>query len=94
MTTVPSSIRPPPRRPQRILIVEDEPDIARGLRDALEFEGFDVDRRSAPAARASTIVRERTPDLVILDLMLPDVNGFLVCEQIRQQPPDACRSSC
>lgn len=67
----------------RILIIEDEPDIARGLTDALEFEGFDV--YCANLGRDGLkLVRERGPDLVILDLMLPDINGFSVCEQIRQ----------
>lgn len=67
----------------RILIIEDEPDIARGLTDALEFEGFEV--FSANLGREGLkLVRERGPDLVILDLMLPDINGFSVCEQIRQ----------
>ncbi len=67
----------------RILIIEDEPDIARGLTDALEFEGFEV--FSAGMGREGLrLVRERGPDLVILDLMLPDLNGFAVCEQIRE----------
>lgn len=67
----------------RILIIEDEPDIARGLTDALEFEGFEV--FAATLGREGLrLVRERGPDLVILDLMLPDINGFSVCEQIRE----------
>lgn len=67
----------------RILIIEDEPDIARGLTDALEFEGFDVFAANL-GREGLKLVRERGPDLVILDLMLPDINGFSVCEQIRQ----------
>ncbi len=67
---------------KRILVVEDEPDIARGLRDALEFEGFDV-RAVGTGQEGIEAVRGETPDLVILDLMLPDLNGFVVCEQIR-----------
>ncbi|MDX2023416.1 MAG: response regulator transcription factor [Deltaproteobacteria bacterium] len=67
----------------RILIIEDEPDIARGLTDALEFEGFEV-FCSGLGREGLKVVRERGPDLVILDLMLPDINGFSVCEQIRQ----------
>lgn len=66
----------------RILLVEDEPDIVRGLTDVLEFEGFEV--VAAPDGRSG--VREMTEhgaDLVILDLMLPDINGYQVCEQIR-----------
>jgi DNA-binding response OmpR family regulator len=73
-----------PRR--RILVVEDEPDIARGLRDALEFEGFDV--ATTVSGRAGIkLLRERGADLVLLDLMLPDMNGFAVCEEIRRTHP-------
>ena len=71
---------------KRILVVEDEPDIARGLRDALEFEGFDV-HTVGTGREGIDRVREETPDLVILDLMLPDLNGFQVCEQVRQSYP-------
>lgn len=69
-------------RKQRILIVEDEPDIVRGLTDVLEFEGFEV----VPAGEGRLGVREmraRGADLVILDIMLPDINGYQVCEEIR-----------
>lgn len=68
---------------RRILIIEDEPDIARGLRDALEFEQFEV-MSTGYGREGIKLVRERGADLVILDLMLPDVNGFSVCEEIRQ----------
>jgi DNA-binding response OmpR family regulator len=71
---------------RRILVVEDEPDIARGLRDALEFEQFEV--TTAGRGRDGVrLLRERGSDLVILDLMLPDINGFSVCEEIRQSHP-------
>jgi DNA-binding response OmpR family regulator len=67
---------------RRVLIIEDEPDLVRGLRDALEFEGFEV--VSAALGREGVrLARERGPDLVLLDLMLPDMNGFSVCEEIR-----------
>ncbi len=68
---------------RRILVVEDEPDIVRGLRDALEFEGFDV-TATGLGREAARLAREGSPDLVILDLMLPDVNGFAVCEELRR----------
>jgi DNA-binding response OmpR family regulator len=66
----------------RILIVEDEPDIVRGLSDALEFEGFDV-VSTGKGKEGVRIMRERPCDCVILDLMLPDGNGYQVCEEIR-----------
>jgi DNA-binding response OmpR family regulator len=75
---------PPPRR--RVLIVEDEPDLVRGLRDALEFEGFEI-VTSGLGREGVRLARERAPDLVLLDLMLPDMNGFGVCEEIRATNP-------
>jgi DNA-binding response OmpR family regulator len=71
---------------RRILIVEDEPDLVRGLRDALEFEGFDI-VSSGEGREGVKLARERAPDLVLLDLMLPDMNGFAVCEEIRKMAP-------
>ena len=64
------------------MIVEDEPDLVRGLRDALEFEGFEI-VTSGLGRDGVKLARERAPDLVLLDLMLPDINGFSVCEEIR-----------
>jgi DNA-binding response OmpR family regulator len=71
---------------RRILIIEDEPDLVRGLRDALEFEGFDI-VSSSVGREGVKLARERGPDLVLLDLMLPDMNGFAVCEEIRATNP-------
>jgi DNA-binding response OmpR family regulator len=73
-----------PRR--RVLIIEDEPDLVRGLRAALEFEGFEI-LASGLGREGIRIARERGPDLVLLDLMLPDVNGFTACEEIRSFNP-------
>ena len=66
----------------RILIVEDEPDIVRGLSDALEFEGLEV-TSTGSGSEGVKIMKERGADCVILDLMLPDLNGYQVCEEIR-----------
>ncbi len=71
---------------RRVLIIEDEPDLVRGLRDALEFEGFEVES-SGLGREGVRLLRERSPDLVLLDLMLPDANGFAVCEEIRSTDP-------
>ena len=71
---------------RRILIIEDEPDLVRGLRAALEFEGFEV-VSSGTGREGVRLLRERGPDLVLLDLMLPDANGFAVCEEIRSTHP-------
>lgn len=73
-----------PRR--RVLIVEDEPDLVRGLRDALEFEGFEI-LAAGLGREGINLARDQAPDLVLLDLMLPDMNGFAVCEEIRTTNP-------
>jgi len=67
---------------RRVLIVEDEPDIVRGLSDALEFESFEV-VATGNGVDGVRMMKERAADLVILDLMLPDLNGYQVCEEIR-----------
>ncbi len=68
---------------RKILLIEDEPHIVLGLTDALEFEGFTV----VSAGRGSdgvALARQERPDAVLLDLMLPDTNGFRVCEELRR----------
>ncbi len=73
-----------PRR--TILVIEDEPHIVLGLRDALEFEGFRV--ASAGTGREGiAAARQERPQAVLLDLMLPDVNGYQVCEELRRIDP-------
>jgi DNA-binding response OmpR family regulator len=66
-----------------LLVVDDEPHIALGLRDALEFEGFRV-IAAGKGRDAIALARTETPDAIILDLMLPDVNGYAVCEELRR----------
>jgi DNA-binding response OmpR family regulator len=68
---------------RRILVVEDEPHLALGLRDALEFEGFAVSVANK-GLDGVAMARADKPDCVILDLMLPDVNGYRVCEELRR----------
>jgi DNA-binding response OmpR family regulator len=73
--------------PQKtILIIEDEPHIVLGLRDALEFEGFAV-LSATRGKEGVTLARNEGPDAVILDLMLPDINGYAVCEELRRYNP-------
>jgi DNA-binding response OmpR family regulator len=69
-----------------ILVVDDEPHIVLGLRDALEFEGFRV-ISAAKGKDGIALARSEAPDAVILDLMLPDVNGYAVCEELRRIDP-------
>jgi len=67
-----------------ILIVEDEPDMATGLRDNLEFEGYEV-RIARDGEEALASAAERAPDLILLDLMLPRRNGLDVCRELRHR---------
>ena len=69
----------------RILVIEDEPDIREVLGYNLRSAGHDV----IPAERGKeglTLAREQRPDLVLLDLMLPDVSGTEVCRAIKDDP--------
>jgi DNA-binding response OmpR family regulator len=72
--------------PRRILIIEDEPDLVRGLTDALRFEGFEV-AAAGTGQEGIAQARASRPDCVLLDLMLPDHNGFQVCETLRAHDP-------
>ncbi len=65
---------------ERILIVEDEPTIATGLRDDLAIEGFVVEVAEDGAAGLSRILEGKF-DLILLDLMLPGMDGFGVCRE-------------
>src|ERR1700734_1936574 len=66
----------------RILIVEDDPAILCGLRDNLEFESHQV-LTAADGEAGYRLVCEHTPDLVILDLMLPKMSGYDLCRRVR-----------
>jgi DNA-binding response OmpR family regulator len=66
-----------------ILVIEDEPHILLGLKDALEFEGFSVLSAGSGKAGLGVAQKER-PDAILLDLMLPDLNGYQVCEELRR----------
>ncbi len=67
----------------RILIAEDEPDMAMGLRDNLQFEGFEV-IEAADGAQALEAAKTQRPDLILLDIMMPKIDGFEVCRQVRE----------
>jgi phosphoserine phosphatase RsbU/P len=67
-----------------ILIVEDDPAILCGLKDNLEFESYQVFTASDGEA-GYRAVRDHTPDLVILDLMLPKLSGYDLCRRVRDE---------
>jgi DNA-binding response OmpR family regulator len=66
-----------------LLLVDDEPRIRRVLRLALEDEGYQV-AEAANGYDALAVLRREPPDVVLLDLMLPDRDGFTVCREIRR----------
>ncbi|MBI5513829.1 MAG: response regulator transcription factor [Deltaproteobacteria bacterium] len=67
-----------------ILVIEDEPAMVLGLTDALAFEGYRA-VAATTGRQGVALARSEVPDLVLLDLMLPDTNGFEVCALLRQQ---------
>ncbi len=68
---------------ERILVVEDDRRLRDMLRRNLIFEGYGVDT-AEDGERAFRAMRERMPDAIILDLMLPDIDGIEVCRRIRE----------
>ena len=71
-------------RPARILVVDDEPSIVDAVATALRYEGFEV-REEATGRAAISAVVQFDPDLVVLDWMLPDVEGIEVGRRLRER---------
>jgi len=69
----------------QILVVEDDPDIAELIRHYLEKSGHAVQRLGSGAAVLPKVRGER-PDLIVLDLMLPGLDGLMVCQALRSDP--------
>lgn len=65
-----------------VLAVEDDPSILRGLSDNLTFEGYDV-ITATDGESAYRLLKERKPDLIVLDLMLPKLSGLELCRRVR-----------
>ena len=66
----------------RVLIVDDEPDLLSVLHFGLEVEGFDV-LEASDGEQGLNMAREHTPDLIVLDLMLPRMDGYKVCRALK-----------
>jgi DNA-binding response OmpR family regulator len=72
---------------EKIVVVEDDPSILRGLQLNLGMEGYLI--RSAMDGEAGlALVREERPDLMLVDLMLPKMDGFALIQEVRSQDPD------
>ena len=70
-----------------ILIIEDDISILRGLKDNLTFEGYQVTSESDGEEGLKTAL-ERPYDLLLLDLMLPGINGYEICRKLKKEKPD------
>ena len=71
----------------RILIVDDEPEMVRGLQDNLRFEGYHT-LTAGDGARALALAVSEAPDLIVLDLMMPGLSGWDVCRALRERGLD------
>ena len=67
----------------RILVVDDDPEILSVIRRGLAYEGYTIDT-AADGTEALAIAREREPDLVILDIMMPGIDGIEVAKRLRK----------
>src|SRR5262249_28626056 len=74
------------QRKRTVLLVEDEPSIAEPLAEAIAREGFET-RVAGTVAESLALAAQLEPDLVLLDVMLPDGSGFDVCRELRQTSP-------
>ena len=73
------------KRPSRILVVDDDIDILELLKYNFEKEGFEV--KTLDKSKNTLKVAEKfSPDLIILDIMMPHINGIELCEQLRRNP--------
>lgn len=71
--------------PKKILIVEDDPSFSRAITHIIQKEGYDVISASNGMA-GLRMAKSDNPDLLILDVMLPGLDGFEICSRLRQDP--------
>lgn len=69
--------------PKRLLIVEDEKHLAAGLKLNFELEGYEVDTASAAREAVRHLATSKRYDVILLDVMLPDISGIELCQRIR-----------
>jgi two-component system OmpR family response regulator len=80
---------PPGDAAVRVLVVDDEPSLAELLSSVLRFEGWQV-QTAADGQGAIRAARDFRPDAVVLDVMLPDLDGLQVLRRLRQEQPQVC----
>jgi DNA-binding response OmpR family regulator len=69
---------------KKILIIEDDLAILRGLKDNLEYESYEV-MTATDGEKGYSFIQEKKPDLIILDLMLPKMSGYELCRKVRAE---------
>src|SRR5512136_2068481 len=74
--------------PHRILIIEDDPALLRGLKDSFTSKGYHIETASDGEAGLD-LALNAAPDLIVLDIMLPRVNGYEVCRAVRERGSEA-----
>src|SRR6187551_1846564 len=87
MANAGNELRRPDGGPVRVLVVDDEPTLAELLSMALRYEGWDV-RSAGDGMGAVRTAREFRPDAVVLDMMLPDIDGLEVLRRLRGETPE------
>src|SRR5581483_12233569 len=80
-----TKMTPPDAKKVRILVADDEPDLLQIMRETLEREGFEVET-AEDGLRALSAIQARVPDIAVLDLRMPKLDGFGVCQKLRQDP--------
>ncbi|BDZ41461.1 DNA-binding response regulator [Paraoerskovia sediminicola] len=86
-TSTPEALTRPDGSPVRVLVVDDEPNLAELLTSALRYEGWDVST-ALDGQSAIRTAREVSPDVIVLDVMLPDLDGLSVLRRVRSVQPD------
>jgi two-component system, chemotaxis family, chemotaxis protein CheY len=77
-------------RPSTVLVVDDDPDILEALSEILEAEGFEI-RRARNGKEALDRLEPDAPQLILLDLMMPVMDGWEFAQRMRQRPPEIAR---
>ena len=70
-----------------ILVIEDDLNILRGLKDNLKFEEYEV-LTAVEGLEGLKLALEKAPDLILLDIMLPGLNGYDICRKVKEQKPE------
>ncbi|NPE29406.1 response regulator [Methanococcoides sp. SA1] len=70
---------------QKVLIVDDEPDAVIATKRALEADGYNVIEANN-GAMAFDVLKSDIPDVILLDVMMPDMDGFEVCRRLKEEP--------